>query len=236
VQDRTPPFTTLAEAFEAAMAGDGPVNQRLAMFADTLRALDPGFTAVVDRLVGRLNAVRAGAAAPAPGEPMPEFILPDEDGRLVLLSSLLARGPVAVAFHRGHWCPYCRITARALTQAHAQLSAAGGTLVAITPDRASFVAKLREFSGATYPILTDVDNGYALSLNLAIWVGTEMQDKMLEFGVELEAYQGNASWMLPIPATFVVGSDGLVKARFIDPDYRRRMDVGELLDSVRQAR
>jgi len=77
-----------------------------------------------------------------------------------------------------------------------------------------------------------MDNGYALSLNLAIWLGTEMQ-KMMADRQDLPTYQGNSSWMLPIPATFVVGQDGRVKARFVDPDYRKRMAIEDLLAALR---
>jgi len=77
-----------------------------------------------------------------------------------------------------------------------------------------------------------MDNGYALSLNLAIWVGAEMQKLMADLQ-DLPAYQGNSSWMLPIPATFVVGQDGRVKARFVDPDYRKRMAIEDPLAAIR---
>ena len=84
------------------------------------------------------------------------------------------------------------------------------------PDRQKFVAELRSGSNVRFPILTDVDNGYALSLNLTIWVGAEMQ-KMMEEHRDLPTFQGNSSWMLPIPATFVVGRDRRIKARFLGP-------------------
>ena len=70
--------------------------------------------------------------------------------------------------------------------------------------------------------MTDLDNAYALSLNLAFSVGDEMKRLLERFGLDLSSYQGNDAWMLPIPATFVVGTDGRVTARFVDPDYRRR--------------
>ena len=232
---KQPPFTSLADAFRAAMDGDGPVNERLAMFADTLRHLDPVFTAVVDRFVARLEAVGAGRSAPAVGEPLPEFVLPDEEGHLSSLGAFLENGPVIVAIHRGHWCPYCRINARALSQAHDAISKAGGSLVAITPDSAGYATLFRKSAQGRFPVLVDIDNGYALSLNLAIWLDDEMRRSMAAFGVDLDSYQGNSQWMLPIPATFVVGTDGLVKARFIDPDYRRRMDVDALLAAVASA-
>ena len=86
-----------------------------------------------------------------------------------------------------------------------------------------------------YPVLTDMDNGYALSLNLAIWVGAEVQELMAASGRDLPRYQGNDSWMLPLPASFVVDAEGIVRARFIDPDYRKRMAIEDLLQAVRDA-
>ena len=83
-----------------------------------------------------------------------------------------------------------------------------------------------------FPILTDIDNGYALSLNLTIWVGAEMQ-KMMEGHRDLPTLQGNSSWMLPIPATFVVGRDRRIKARFLDPDYRKPVAIADMLAALR---
>ena len=100
------------------------------------------------------------------------------------------------------------------------------------PDLQRFVAELKKQSNVPFPILSDMDNGYALSLNLTIWVGAELQ-RMLQDRVNIPAFQGNSSWMLPIPATFVVGRDGLIRARFIDPDYRKRMTITEMLAAMR---
>ena len=162
---------------------------------------------------------------------MPPFVLPDHTSQMVSLEELLDRGPAAVTFHRGHWCPYCRININALAQAHKEVVADGGQIVAIMPDRQKFVAELKTQSNVPFPILTDMDNGYALSLNLAIWVGQEVQ-KMMEGFRDLPTFQGNSSWMLPIPATFVVGRDGLIRARFIDPDYRKRMMIVDMIAAL----
>jgi peroxiredoxin len=151
---------------------------------------------------------------------------------MVSLQDLIAKGPVAVTFHRGHWCPYCRININALAQAHRKVSDEGGQIVAIMPDRQQFSYEIKTKGELPFSILTDIDNGYALSLNLAIWIGDEMR-KMMSGRQDLPEYQGNNSWMLPIPATFVVGQDGRIKARFVDPDYRRRMAIDDLLAALR---
>ena len=223
---------TLDDAFRRVRDLDVSLQEQLRIFAETVKRERPEFAAAVDRLVQRLRQYGAGETAPQIGESMPPFVLPDETGQMVSLEELLNRGPVAVTFHRGHWCPYCRININALTEAYRELSASGGQIVAIMPDRQKFVAELKSQSNVPFPILTDMDNGYALSLNLTIWVGAEVK-KMMEGRRDLPTFQGNSSWMLPIPATFVVGRDGLIRARFIDPDYRNRMMISDMLGAMR---
>jgi peroxiredoxin len=226
----------LAEAFERSRDLDAPLSGRLEMFADAVRMASPQFAEAVDRLVTRLTLSGCGAAAPAVGEAMPPFMLPDDHGRLVTLDQLLANGPVAVSFHRGHWCPYCRINTNALAEAQCEVEPIGGQIIAITPDLQHFTMALRDDAGAKqFPILTDIDNGYALSLNLAIFVGREMRNFMTHAGWDIAPYQGNDAWMLPIPATFVLGRDGIIRARFVDPDYRRRMAIEVIVDAMRAA-
>ena len=221
----------LEAAFRESRDMDAPLGVKLQKFADAVRSLDSTFAEAVDRLVTRLQDSNAGEAAPAPGETMPPFVLPDQDGRLLSLEQMLSKGPVAVAFHRGHWCPYCRINANALAEVHDRVTSKGGQIVAITPDRRRYTQTLKTDAEAPYPILSDLDNGYALSLNLAIWVGEEMRRMIHEAGWNLASYQGNEAWMLPIPATFIVGSDGRVVTRYIDPDYRRRMAIDDLVNA-----
>ena len=205
------------------------MNERLALFVDSVRRIRPHSEAVVDQLVARLQKHKAGENAPKPGDAMPLFVLPDETGRMVSLTDLLAQGPAVVTFHRGHWCPYCRISINTLARAQTRIQALGARMVAIVPDRQQFAAEMKSDSGVNFPILTDMDNGYAMSLNLAIWVGAEMKDYMTSIGRSLPDYQGNESWILPIPATFVVGQDGRIRARVADPDYRRRMTIEDLI-------
>ena len=88
-------------------------------------------------------------------------------------------------------------------------------------------------SQAEFPILSDMDNGYALSLGIAIPVGEEMRDFMTRRGRDLATYQGNSAWLLPIPATFVLDRSGVLVMRHVDPDYRVRASVEDIVDHVR---
>ena len=229
------PATTLAEAFEQARSMDAPLGDRLSAYAGSIRDLNAPFAEAVDRLIGRLRAGSAVTGSPKEGEPMPPFLLPDHSGRLVSLDDFVAAGPVAVAFARGHWCPYCRIAVTALAEIADDAKALGAEIVVIVPDRQRFAAQLRTETAAPFPILTDIENGYALSLGLVFWVGEEMQKLMLARNANPAESQGNDSWFLPVPATFIVGQDGLIKARHVDPDYRTRMEIDSVLEALRLA-
>ncbi len=201
---------------------DAPLAERLQAFADDVASLAPGFTELVERMITRLRAAEVGQTAPGRGEPMPPFVLPDQASRLVSLDSLLAGGPVVVSFNRGGWCPYCRINADALAQLSPVVAARQARIVAITPDLAQFNAELRAGAKANFPILTDLDNGYALEVSVAFKVPEEKRSAMTSAGWDISRSQASDAWILPIPATFVIGRDGRVLERFIDPDYRKR--------------
>jgi len=224
----------LRQAFVRCRDMEGTLGEQLEAYAAAGREIFPAYSNAVDRLVERIHENSGGENAPRPGEAMPPFLLPDVDGRLVSLPSLLANGPVAVMFFRGHWCPYCRLNVRALVEAMDRLKAAGGQVVAIMPETQAFAGKFSTDASAPFPVLTDLDNGYALSLNLAIWLGAEIE-KLLSPMQDMPSFHGNEGWVVPIPATFVVGRDGLVKARFIDPDFRKRMAIDDLIGALKVA-
>ena len=229
-------LTELREFFAQCREMDASLNERLALYSQAVRKFLPPYAAAVDGLIQRLNAAGAGGTAPQPDELMPPFVLPDETGQLVCLEELLQSGPVAVTFHRGHWCPWCRISINALVRVSLEIKKAGGQVVAIMPDRQKFAAEFKREAGSPFPVLTDMDNGYALSLNLAIWLGPELEGLLSSYGRALPDYHGNDAWTLPIPATFVVAHDGIIRARFVDPDFRRRMAIEELINALKAAR
>jgi peroxiredoxin len=158
-------------------------------------------------------------------------MLPDQDGRLVSLNQLLQNGPVIVAFHRGHWCPFCRLNMIGLAEIEESLRPA--QIVAISSETQKYTRMLREQAGAHFPFLTDMDAGYTMSLDLAVWLDDRLANLIAEAGWDIPLYQGGGDWVLPIPAVFVVCQSGKIAARHIDPDYRYRMAIDELLSCAR---
>jgi peroxiredoxin len=161
---------------------------------------------------------------------MPLFILPNQDGRLVLLEDLTRRGPVVIAFHRGHWCPFCRMAMTGLAEIEQRASPA--QIVAISCELPRYTRRIREEVGANFPFLSDMDARYTLSLKLAAWLDDTLTRIISEAGYDIPIYQGGGDWVLPIPSVFVVDTHGIITARHIDPDYRRRMDLDELLNEI----
>lgn len=226
-----PLVAALEDKFQKVRNMDLPLGARLRAIADEVRDRSPQFAEAVDVFVGRLERAQAGSGAPQVGDPMPEFSMPDQDGRLVRLDEILSRGPAILAFHRGHWCPYCRLNMVGLAEIQDRVGNA--QIVAISSELQKYTRALRQEAGAKFPFLTDLDGGYALSINLSIWVDDFMSSLIAGAGWDIPNYQGGSAWVLPVPAVFIVDKDGVIRTRHVDPDYRRRMELDSIIDGVR---
>lgn len=193
----------------------------------------PDWALVYDAFIAGLRASRVGAQAPGPGETFPGFALPDERGRFRTLGGLLADGPVVLSFNRGGWCPYCRAELSAWGGRMDDLLAAGGRFVAISGEVGGRAGRLHDHVGEAATVLCDVDHGLALLLGLAFHCGGELKQRYLARGLDLADLYGTGGWLLPVPATFVVGRDGRVAWRFADPDFRVRAEPDDVIAAVR---
>lgn len=203
-----------------------PLNDQLDCVSRAIAQSDPDYARAYDLLVDRLRSAHLGECAPKQGEEMPDFLLPDEGGRLVSLASLRREGPVVVAFVRGHWCPYCRLATAAMASIAAEIKPA--QIVVITPEIGKFAKGLRDDSGAQFPFLTDFGNGYSLMLGLAFVLDEHLSAMLRADACDIPAFQGAVGWVLPVPAVFVVGRDGNIKERYVNPDFRQRMEIDAL--------
>jgi peroxiredoxin len=223
----------LNEAFRKADNLEAPLDQRLKLYLGESRKLLPDLESTYDQLVARIQA--NDVLVPAVGDRLPEFLMTDSHGQLVDLASLLRKGPVVISFNRGPWCDYCGLELHALARAYPDIVAAGGDVVSIVPETAKYAEVLKQTRGLPFRVLTDLDLAYALSLGLVFWVGDKIKETYRQFGIDLEQFQGNGGWLLPIPATLVVGQDGRVKARFVDPDFRHRLGIEPILRAIASA-
>jgi peroxiredoxin len=186
--------------------------------------------AAIDLMV----ATRPGAAALKIGQPAPDFVLPSLDGGTVALANELLAGPVVLTFYRGSWCPYCDLQLRAYAELVPLLRSVGARLLAVSPQSAeAVVPNASDHRSLGFPLLTDAGGEVARRYGLMYVLDDAMRSVMLGFGLDLSVVNGDASWELPVPATYVVSSDRRIAWAHVEDDYRRRAEPADILRAVR---
>ncbi|WP_170400889.1 peroxiredoxin-like family protein [Ruegeria arenilitoris] len=162
------------------------------------------------------------------GDTAPDFVLTDADRNEVALKDLLAKGPVVLTFYRGVWCPYCNIELQALEEVSADIREKGATLVAISMQGAADSRKSQKDNNLSFPILTDQNGELAAKFGIR-W---SLQDYVIPFhqgfGVELPRTHSDGQWNLPMPARYVIDTDGTIAYAEVNPDYTRRPEPADL--------
>ena len=164
------------------------------------------------------------------GERMPEFTLPDTRARAVALARLLLRGPVVVSFYRGDWCDYCAMELAALTAIHDQVKGLGATLIGISPQAPE--ARIRcDAPEPPFPLLFDAGAKLARRCRIAFAVSDELRPISTAAG--RRPLPGvHDSWLLPLPATYVVDWTGEVVFSHVNTDYTNRLEPADIITVV----
>lgn len=169
------------------------------------------------------------------GGRMPDFELPDATGKMLKSTDLRKRGLLLVSFYRGGWCPYCNLELKALQDRHSEISAAGATLVAISPQTPDFSLTTQQKNNLQFPVLSDQGNKVARQFGLVFTLDASLRPIYQAFGVDLKAHNGDASFELPVPATYLVASNGDVLEAFVNTDYRSRLEPQTVLAWIERA-
>jgi len=173
------------------------------------------------------RAAKAGDALPVTGN------LLDQHGRPFDLAKLVADRPVVLTFYRGGWCPYCNIELRAYQAQLAAFEAAGAALVAVTPERPDHSLTTAEKNELAFPVLSDAGGDLAAAFGIRFTLSETVRPFYEKAGHALPDRNGDGTWALPMPATFVVARGGVIAAAFIEPDYRKRLDPQDALAALR---
>jgi peroxiredoxin len=186
-----------------------------------------------EAVVRQLGRAETADRALKVGETIPSFMLPNAEGHIVFSDELLKRGPLVVNFFRGSWCPYCRRTLEALETALPDIIAAGGELVALTPDTGSHLAATKRNHRLTYEVLSDVDGAVGLQFGVLFRAPDPYRELLAGRGVDLPARHGNKGWFIPMPATFVVDQQAIIRYAFVNVDFARRAEPAEIVQVLR---
>jgi peroxiredoxin len=166
------------------------------------------------------------------GDRAPNFTLTNATGQSVSLYTQLQQGPVVLTWYRGGWCPYCNLQLRSYLQLVPQLAELGTTLFALTPELPDNSLKTSEKLNLNFQVLTDrglaVSDQFGLSFTLAPETA-EKYNKMFD----LTAYNGTTDNRLPVPATYVIDQQGVIRWAYVNPDYTQRAAPEDMLAAVR---
>jgi peroxiredoxin len=169
------------------------------------------------------------------GEKAPDFTLPDAKGGHVRLADRLAEGPVVITFYRGSWCPYCNLELRAYQAALPGFRAAGASLMAISPQLPDDAMSMTEKHSLEYDVLSDVEQTVLDAFKIRFELPPNITEHMLDATLaSLAKQQPDGHYSLPVPATYVLDKDGIVRARHVSMAYRTRMEPSEALEVIRQ--
>ena len=166
------------------------------------------------------------------GDRAPEFVLPDSRDQLISSLDLLARGPLVVVFFRGEWCPFCRETLAQLDAIASGIHAAGGQIVALTPDTGEYLEAMKKTLAPRFPLLNDVDGAVGLAYGVNYLTPSELAAYWRTTGTDLAKRHGNGFGMLPMAATFVIDRHGLLRIAHVSPDITDWIEPRELLQDV----
>jgi peroxiredoxin len=198
------------------------------------RQNNPEFMNGVDAIIEQEKAFEKGKDAIKIGQKAPDFELPNAEGKSIVLKSLLEKGPVVITFYRGNWCPYCNLQLRALQARLDDIYALGATLVAISPQVPDGSLTEDEISKMDFIVLSDQDAKVALQYGVAWQVPEFLAEHMrVDRKLDLEKVNNGNGNVLPIPATFILGQDGVVTWNYVNVDYRTRSEPEEIIEALK---
>ncbi|ATF11656.1 alkyl hydroperoxide reductase [Brevibacillus brevis X23] len=197
--------------------------------ADLLtREVTDAFTKSIEELrtSGHAKGLPIGSIAP-------DFSLNDHTGKTITLSEKIGKGPVVLTFFRGSWCPYCNLELQAYQKQIDTITSLGAQLFAISPQSPAHSLTMQEKNGLSFPVLCDTNNQVAEKYKFRFRLPDFLHDTYRSLDIDLHRFNSEDSWTLPIPATYILDNQGVIRSAGLDPDYKKRMEPSEVLDILR---
>jgi len=188
--------------------------------------------ALMHKATAELVATGQADRALKAGDRAPVFNLESPDGDYISSRDLLAKGPLVVSFYRGVWCPYCNFELQALQAALPDIQARGANLVAISPQTPPNSRKSQRQNELSFPILSDAGGEVGAAFGIRFALPDDLIELYKAFGSDLPLINQDPSWTLPMPARYVIGTDGVIAYAEVNPDYTQRPDPSELLPTL----
>lgn len=204
---------------------------------ETVEAFIGGLPEEVQQTVGgvmqRLMSSNITDNASNVGDKAPEFRLPTVKGGDTTLSELLESGPVVLSFYRGGWCPFCNLEFKALHDKLPEMQALGATLVGISPEALAVSQQTAQDNALEFEVLSDEGNRVARDYGLVMVVDEAIRPHYMQWGIDIPSANGDETFELPVPATYVIDQSGVIRAAHVDKDYTKRMEPADIVAALR---
>lgn len=212
-----------------------PLAEQLADFRADFQSKAPqDAQATMAAATEALEATGIANQALTVNDKAPDFELPNATGKLVRLSELLKQGPVVINFYRGEWCPYCNLELRAFQNLLPEFKQANATLVAISPELPDHSLSVTEKHSLEFAVLSDVGNKVSRQYGLVFTLDASLQPLYKGFGIDIPTSNGDDSYELPLPATYVIDQSGRIRYAFAEADYTLRAEPQDVLAVVNE--
>ena len=177
------------------------------------------------------------SSMPAPGikvgEKAPDFVLNNALGKAVSLQDKLKEGPVVLVFYRGAWCPFCNMHLHVLQESLPEFKKYGAQLITITPQTPDKSVEQFKEKGYSFEVLSDLDDKVMKDYRLYFELPADLVEVYKNHGIDIEAFNGKGRNVLPVPGSFVIDTNGIVRAMFADTDYMKRMEPSVIVDALK---
>lgn len=183
--------------------------------------------------VAKYLASDFGDHAKTRSDKAPDFRLPNVRGGKLALSEILREGAVVLSFYRGGWCPYCNLKLKALAQALPKMKELGARLVGVSPELPDNSLNTVEKLALPFDVLSDVGNVVARTYGVVMRVPEPLRPYYQQWGIDLPKANGDDSFELPIPATYVIDRHGIIRAAHVDRDYTKRMEPADIISALK---
>ena len=206
------------QEFQESMKGMIPEEAMLKMTAAKKKLIETGIT---DRCLKT-------------GDKIPYFTLPNAAGKEISIKNLLENGHVVINFYRGAWCPYCNLELAAYQKALPEIEALGAKLIAISPNLPDKSLSSIEKHNLKFEVLSDIGNKIAEKFGLVFVVDEDVRSIYKNMDIDIPGHNGDDSWKIPIPATYIVDNNGTILGDFVDADYTKRMEPSDVIDILKK--
>jgi peroxiredoxin len=170
------------------------------------------------------------------GARAPDFALPNVQGQMVSSSELLLRGPLVLSFYRGVWWPYCNLELEALQGVASDIEALGVSITVISPQLAKYSKQVAKKHNLSFHVLCDQGNRVASQFGIVFSLSDDLHKLHDSFGIDLERFNGDDSWTLPMPSRFILDRQGIIINAEVNPDYTIRPEPEEIIEIIKSHR